>query len=195
MNKRVVISERNDPARQVLAPPYHALRPVFYKRADAVTANTRGALETMSAYVERESWCGSRTPSFHPTVPRRPRLNRRSALPSLMVGRLHWQKAHDLLFKAFARLPSDLHQWRLTVMGRGDLEKPLRSLAKRLGIAERIDWLGQVDDPYPYYAAADIFVLPSRHEGMPNALLEAMTCGMAVIVSDASPRPPGIRDR
>ena len=52
-----------------------------------------------------------------------------------------------------------------------------------------MDWHGQVDDVYRHYETADILVLPSIHEGSPNALLEAMSCGLPAIVSDASPGP------
>lgn len=52
-----------------------------------------------------------------------------------------------------------------------------------------MEFRGCVTDPYPYYRAADIFVLASRHEGMPNALLEAMSCALPSIVTDASSGP------
>lgn len=58
-----------------------------------------------------------------------------------------------------------------------------------MGVADRIDWIGHVDDPFPFLRAARFFVLPSRFEGSPNALLEAMSCGLASIVTDASPGP------
>ncbi len=50
-------------------------------------------------------------------------------------------------------------------------------------------WPGRVNNPFSYYNAADVFVLVSRYEGMPNALLEAMSFGLPVVVSDASPGP------
>ena len=106
--------------------------------------------------------------------------------PSILtVGRLHEQKAHDVLLKAFQRLPNALSHWQLTVVGDGHLEDELSALANTLGIAARVHWTGWVQDPHPYYQSAQIFVLPSRYEGMSNSLLEAMSCGLPVIVTGA----------
>jgi glycosyltransferase involved in cell wall biosynthesis len=105
------------------------------------------------------------------------------------VGRLHHQKAHDVLLDAFARLGTAFSEWKLAIVGQGGQEEKLRMQAEALGIAGRVVWYGQVKNPFPFYHHAKIFVLPSRHEGTPNALLEAMSSGMAVIISDGSPGP------
>ena len=52
-----------------------------------------------------------------------------------------------------------------------------------------MDWLGHVADPFPLLRGADFFVMTSRFEGTPNALLEAMACGLPAVVSNASPGP------
>ncbi len=65
----------------------------------------------------------------------------------------------------------------------------MRVRAERLGVAGRVDWHGVVTDPHAFYHTANFFVLPSRVEGTPNALLEAMSCGLPVIVSDGAPGP------
>ena len=190
LRNRVIISERNDPARQSLRFPWNDLRPVLYGNADVVTANTRGALETMRAYVATEKLAlVPNSIEVKGEAERSSRLLLRAAPRVLIVGRLHPQKAHDVLLEAFAHLPRDLSTWRLSIVGRGEEELVLRALANHLKISGRLDWHGQVVDPYAYYERADIFALPSRHEGMPNALLEAMSCGLPVIVSNASPGP------
>ena len=74
-------------------------------------------------------------------------------------------------------------------MGDGPLRNDLEALARELGIASRIDWFGHVDNPVPYLRASQVFVLTSRFEGSPNALLEAMACGLPAVVSNASPGP------
>jgi glycosyltransferase involved in cell wall biosynthesis len=187
LDKRVIVSERNDPARQRLEAPWQALRPRVYKHATVVTANSRGALETMRAYVDDGRLAFVPNPLIRP-VPsaEAPPVTAPSVLA---VGRLHRQKAHDVLLDAFALAGPRLTGWRLVIVGRGDLEDVLRARAAALGIASRVDWHGQVSDPFPFYRAATVFALPSRHEGTPNALLEAMSCSLPVVVSDASPGP------
>ena len=188
--RRVLLSERNDPDRQVLPTPWNQLRPRIYAEADLVTANTQGSLATLRAWVPPEKLRFVPNPLVIPagasTGEPPPGLGRPCLL---IVGRLCEQKAHDILLNAMALLPAELHHWRLAVVGRGENEADVRRVAEQLGVADRIDWHGQVESPYAFYRFADLFVLPSRHEGMPNALLEAMSFGLPPIVSDASPGP------
>ena len=79
--------------------------------------------------------------------------------------------------------------WRLHVAGDGPLNLELESRVSTLALADHVTLHGLVPDPAPLLAGCRIFVLPSRFEGTPNALLEAMTYRMACIVSDASPGP------
>jgi glycosyltransferase involved in cell wall biosynthesis len=190
LDRKVIISERNDPARQSLEHPWNGLRRLLYNRADIVTANSHGALKTMEAYVDKQKLAFVPNPLVHfKTTADMPQAASMTAPLVLTVGRLHAQKAHDVLLEAFARLSPVLADWRVGIVGGGEEEKALRAQAKVLGIAERIDWHGEVADPSVFYRAASIFVLPSRSEGMPKALMEAMTCGLPVIVSNASPGP------
>ena len=107
----------------------------------------------------------------------------------LIVGRLVAQKNHDVLLEAIARLPPELGHWRLAVVGTGELVEALRARADALQVSTRVDWFGRAADPYSFYRHATVFALPSRYEGMPNALMEAMRFGMPPIVGDASPGP------
>ena len=102
----------------------------------------------------------------------------------LTVGRLSAEKDYHTLLAAFAG--ASLEGWRLAVVGSGEQESELRGLADQLGITKRVDWYGFVRDPFPFYRSAQIFVLPSRFEGMPNALLEAMSFSLPCVVSDGS---------
>lgn len=109
----------------------------------------------------------------------------------LTVGRLDDDKGHADLLAALAEL---VHQdgwsdvlWQ--VIGRGPSETFLKAEAIRLGLERSVKWLGVVANPFPFYHAADVFVLPSRTEGFPNVLLEALACGVPVISTDCPSGP------
>jgi GalNAc-alpha-(1->4)-GalNAc-alpha-(1->3)-diNAcBac-PP-undecaprenol alpha-1,4-N-acetyl-D-galactosaminyltransferase len=183
LSLRVFISERNDPARQSLGRGWDLLRRLLYPLADGVTANSGNALRTLEAYVPKERLALVPNP-LSPVVG-----DQRAELDGplfLAVGRLHRQKAYDVLLRAMARLTESHPQWRLVVLGDGALRESLLAEAEALGVAGRVEWRGRVDDPFPYYRAAQVFVMPSRFEGTPNALLEAMSCGLPAVVSDTS---------
>jgi glycosyltransferase involved in cell wall biosynthesis len=190
LGHKLVISERNDVAYRRLGYPWEELRCGLYNRADIITANTLGALETMQGYVDRKKLAFVPNPIVRDeNGANASRLSSFEAPFVLIVGNLDRLKAHDVLLEAFARLSPELSNWRLAIVGGGDEEKTLGEQVRALGIADRVDWYGRVANPFVFYHAATIFALPSRSEGMPNALMEAMSCGLPVIVSNASPGP------
>ena len=183
LGKRIIISERNDPVRQSLGRPWDLLRRSTYKHADLVTANSRGALVAMRAYVPIDKL--SLLPNPPPPGPTKEHdCGDRHAI--LGVGRLHPQKAYDVLLMAFGQLASD---WDLVIAGEGEQRSELELLSKTLGIEKQVKFVGQVGDLEPYYATCGIFALSSRHEGSPNVLSEAMSFGLVPIISNASPGP------
>lgn len=113
---------------------------------------------------------------------------RRLSLPPvrlviLCVGNIKPIKGHDTLIRAFTARPELSKQCTLVLAGRDDRDGRARSLAAQLGLTDAIRFAGPVDDPRDWYHAADLFVLPSRFEGMSNALLEAMACGLPVVAT------------
>jgi GalNAc-alpha-(1->4)-GalNAc-alpha-(1->3)-diNAcBac-PP-undecaprenol alpha-1,4-N-acetyl-D-galactosaminyltransferase len=190
LGHKVVISERSDVASQRLEYPWEELRCGLYNRADVVTANTRAALQAMQTYVDNDKLVFVPNPLVYPEPGvDTPRLSSFEPPMILIVANLTRVKAHDVLLEAFSRLSPELSNWRLAIVGGGEEEKSLWKQAKALGMAERVDWHGRVANPFVFYRAASIFVLPSRYEGMPNALMEAMSYGLPVIVTNASPGP------
>ncbi len=186
LSVRTLVSERNDPRLQRQGRAIEAARRFLYRRASLVTANTRGALAAMTDYVPKERLAFLPNPL---AVPADRSIAEFHTPTFLTVARLVEQKGIDTLLRAAAGALPELPGWRLAIVGDGPLRSQLQALGKELGVDDRIDWIGHVDDPFPYLRAARFFVLPSRFEGSPNALLEAMSCGLASIVTDASPGP------
>ena len=98
------------------------------------------------------------------------------------VGRLVSQKAPDVLMKAFATAAQIAPHARLAMVGSGPLEPSLRNLTIRLGIVNKVLWLGE-RDARTVLSGFDVFALPSRKEGLPYVVLEAMAAGLPVVAT------------
>ncbi|GAA5336527.1 MULTISPECIES: glycosyltransferase family 4 protein [Thermus] len=106
----------------------------------------------------------------------------------VMVGRFAPQKDHALLLRALAEL-RDL-PWRLDLVGQGPLLPEVQALAERLGLEQRVRFLGKRLDVDRILADAQVFVLASNWEGLPLSVLEAMRAGLPVVASDVG----GVRE-
>lgn len=103
----------------------------------------------------------------------------------LTVGRLSREKAHIDLLAAFKRLRTtnpDISS-KLIIVGDGPERVRLEAATKAHGLKERVIFTGQISDVQPFYAAADVFVLPSHSEGSPNVLLEAMAANLPIVAT------------
>lgn len=117
-----------------------------------------------------------KAPSAHPHI--------------LTAGRLDENKETSLIIKAFAAISGDFPDAVLTVCGDGPLRGELERQSEDLGMKDRISFAGSVSDMAGYYNEADIFVMMSDTEGMPNALIEAMSMGCACISTDCPAGAP-----
>lgn len=107
----------------------------------------------------------------------------------ITMGSLHYQKGQWHLIKAFSSLIEKGYDINLVILGKGELEKDLKSLSKKLGIEDNVFFLGFKENPFKYLTKSYAFVFPSIYEGFPNALLEAMACKLPVISTDCKSGP------
>lgn len=181
---RTIVSERNDIERQLLEEPWETLRGKLYPRANLVTANTGGTLDQLAAFVPAQRLKLLPNPIDLPAPPPADQRQRHFVTASRLVP----QKAVDVMIKAFAVMAAQAPQWELHVLGDGPERPELEALALATGVGGRVRFHGFVD-PARHMASASAYLLASRYEGLPNAMLEAMAFGLPVIASDASPGP------
>ncbi len=111
-------------------------------------------------------------------------------LKFVCAGRLHHQKGYDRLINALKNFTPE-HDWHLAILGAGEKRGSLETLVSENHLENNVHFLGHVDAPWPIIAASDCLLLPSRWEGMPNIVLEALACGTKVITM---PEANGIKE-
>lgn len=159
---------------------------LLYPRADARIAPSRGIAADLARLsgLEHRSIQIIHNPVAVPTAPEANVQDAKSLWGDakariLAVGALKPEKDFRVLIEAFALLPRDRNA-RLVIVGEGQLRHELEALTNSLGIADRVALPG-FRDPWPYYASADLFVLPSRSEGFGNVLIEALAAGLPIV--------------
>lgn len=176
---------------------YWAAR-LLYPRADAVIAPSQGVADDLIAHVgiSPEKVHVIYSPTVSSDLLRQaaePITHRFLTAPEgklfLGVGRLNEAKGFDTLIAAFARVADKLPTARLIILGEGPSRISLEAQCDRLGIRDKVDLPGFVNNPFPYMKAADVFVLSSRWEGLPNVLIQALACGTTSVSTDCPSGP------
>jgi len=198
---RVVIRESNmlfpQPASSFRSVSLRRSVRLFYPWADAHVAVSQGVADDLARYtkinpdkiqtiynpvVTPELFSRARQRPAHPWfAPGEPPV-------VLGVGRLAQQKDFQTLVRAFA-VAAKKRPARLMILGEGNQRTDLEALAKALGVGDAVTLPGFVDNPFSYMAHADTFVLSSRFEGLPGALIQAMACGAKVVSTDCPSGP------
>jgi glycosyltransferase involved in cell wall biosynthesis len=177
----------NDPRRRRLESwLLRAVRPTLVADADCVAECLRRALPHTAPVVIRN---GIDTQRFVPGD--RGAARQALGLPQQQpiigcAARLVAEKGHSILLQALAQLDGTIG---LALAGAGAQESLLRVQVARLGLQQRVHFLGRVDDMPRFYQAIDVFCLPSFAEGMPLSPLEAQACGRPAVVTDVGGAP------
>jgi glycosyltransferase involved in cell wall biosynthesis len=181
---RVVVAERAHPANDsTVRPAWRLLRSALYRWCYCLVAQTRETADWMERSFRR------RTAVIPNALRALPRPDESRDALVLAVGRLTRQKGFDLLLRAFARNAGSFEGWTLAIAGVGSEAESLVRLRDELGVSDRVTFLGEVKNVEALMARASLVVQPSRFEGFPNVVLEAMGMGAAVISSDCRAGP------
>jgi GalNAc-alpha-(1->4)-GalNAc-alpha-(1->3)-diNAcBac-PP-undecaprenol alpha-1,4-N-acetyl-D-galactosaminyltransferase len=186
----VVISERTDPRRHRLGAGWRWLRRALYPLADVLVVQTQTVERWATDFLPARKVRVIPNPVVVPAAHSAPPVKGGNSV--IAMGRLGREKGFDLLLDAFARSQLPTAGWHLTILGDGPERAALQTQAAAFGLTPSTRFAGVVADPFLWLRRADIFVLSSRFEGFPNALLEAMACGLAVIAFDCESGPRAI---
>jgi glycosyltransferase involved in cell wall biosynthesis len=184
----VVVSERVDPQLKA-GTIWSALRRALYPTAAGVVVQN----ESIASWARRFCSRVHVIPNLVVRPERRAEPGRdHGPMRLVAMGRLMPQKGFDLLVDAFARVAPAHPDWSLTILGEGPQRAELETLVVRSRLQGRVLMPGRVADPVPELLKAQAFVLPSRFEGFPNALIEAMACGLPPVAFDCPSGPADI---
>lgn len=175
---RVVISERNDPARVGSGKKTNWLRELLYSHADMLVCQTEDAAAYFSDKINK-------TVILNPIkegLPKPFQGERRHAV--VCFCRLEKQKNLSMLIRAFSDFSKVHGDWVLEIYGDGSLRDDLICLADDLGVGEKVSINPGRHDVHEIVRDAGMFVLPSDYEGLSNSMLEAMAIGLPCICTD-----------
>lgn len=214
VNTRIIVTQRNTLSAEIdrrtqdegEGGRWRRIVPLIaatYPYADAVVTVSDGVADDLSATtgLARSMLTTIYNPVISPALERRAAgatghawLDEPDGTPVIVAaGRLVRAKGFDVLLAAFARLVES-RAARLIVLGEGDQRQALVQQAHDLDIAARVDFVGRVDPIEPWLARARVYVLSSRHEGLPATLIEALGCGCPVVATNCPSGPAEILD-
>lgn len=198
---RLVVSERSTPSQNSASGSFgwimHRLMQCFYSQADAVVTVSKGVEQEMVDLfgLPRSKLITINNPLDIDRIHRlmheqftHPWFESGEVPVILAVGRLNAAKDYPTLLRAM-KLLLKRRQAKLVILGQGERETALMSLAHELDIVDHIDLVGFKKNPYTWMRRCDLFVMSSAWEGWPGALMEALACGANIISTDCANGP------
>lgn len=180
LNVKTIVSVRNDPNKEYAGKIGSFVGKCLLPLADGCVFQTKEAQEWFPESLQRKStiiFNAVKEEFFH--IERKP-----VAGEIITCGRLEAQKNHKLLIDAFAEVVKEHPYARLKIYGEGSLRDVLQEQINKLGLHDKAFLMGATNDVAKALQTADLFVLSSDYEGMPNALMEAMAAGVPCISTD-----------
>ncbi|MCX2449930.1 glycosyltransferase [Pedobacter sp. PLR] len=194
-NVPFVVSERTMPDRTINSFNYffRKLSFLIYRKSKAIVVPAIGIADCIKrneSYKELNNFKIIRNPIHVFPKPSNTSVNDKTFI--LGVGRLNFIKGFDLLIDAYSKINAE--NVDLIIVGNGNEFEKLNAQIEKLNLVGRVKLLGVKDNLQDYYHQAELFVLSSRNEGYPNALIEAMSFGCACIAVDCEYGPSEIID-
>lgn len=179
LNTRLIVSIRNDPRKEYAGILGWFTAKLLMPLADGCVFQTNDAKQWFSKRLQKKSKIilNAVNPCFFSFNYKGKRKN------IVTCGRLTEQKNHKLLIDAFAKIKNQVED-NLLIYGEGILREELENEIKILNLQDRVFLMGQTNDVASAIGSAKLFILSSDYEGMPNALMEAMTLGIPCISTD-----------
>lgn len=179
---KIIVSERNDPRNFQGKKVTRILSRWFMNRADGFVFQTHDASDFYNKYRDKSVVIPNPVADV-PIVTQRLENCKRDKI-IVTAGRLVEQKNHEMLIRAFSKITERFPEYKLMIYGEGSLKDKLGTISKEAGIDESVIFPGSVNDLHEKIINAELFVLSSNFEGMPNALMEAMAMGLTCISTD-----------
>ena len=180
----VVVADRNDPRHMPKQGPVRIARNWLYRLADTVVVQTQHNKDYFSKSLQKKCQIIYNPVDIQEQKGLALRTDKKRRIVS--AARLMKQKNQLMLIDAFAQIKKNFPDYTLTIYGEGPFRETLEKRIEELGLGDSVSLPGKVQNVFDCIADADLFVLSSNFEGMPNALIEAMCLGLPVISTKVS---------
>jgi glycosyltransferase involved in cell wall biosynthesis len=182
----VLVSERTDPHGRSIGLAWEGLRLLTYPWSGGLVVQSQHALAYFPPRIRAK---GLVIPNPVLPAPEAVPAPRGDRLAVVTLGSLRSVKGQDQLIEAFALLADQFPRWDLWIHGEGPAREALEAQVQALRLEARVHLPGSTAETTARLREGDLFVLPSRAEGFPNALAEAMACGLPVVSFDCASGP------
>ncbi len=207
VKSKLVVRQANSLEYQLKGYPFpigilmYPLLRLAYKKADLIISPSKGLISDLTEFMKAEE--SKIELIYNPTVTEdiyqkaeqktnHPWFEQKSFPIILGAGRLKPQKDFITLIKAFARVKQDFQDAKLVILGEGGQRQELENLVTQLGLKADVDLIGFQKNPYAFIAKADVFVLSSIYEGLPNILIEALALKKKIVATNCPSGPAEI---
>lgn len=207
VKSKLVVRQANSLEYQLKGYPFpigilmYPLLRLAYKKADLIISPSKGLISDLTEFMKAEE--SKIKLIYNPTVTadiyekaqqktNHPWFEQKSCPIILGAGRLKPQKDFITLIKAFARVKRNFQDAKLVILGEGGQREELENLVTQLGLEEDVDLIGFQKNPYSFIAKADVFVLSSIYEGLPNILIEALALKKKIVATNCPSGPAEI---